>query len=177
MILGLDISTSITGATVLDEHGKVLMCEHWDTRNKNKYEDLFAKAEQIRLELLKIHHYYKIKEIFIEQSLQSFRSGFSSAHTLSTLSRFNGIVSWLCFRGFKIKPEYISATSARKLCGIKVPRGEKAKEIVLKYLLDNEPNFVINYTKYDNPTPGSYDRADSMVIAKAGLSLCQSKKK
>ena len=130
MILGLDISTSITGATVLDEHGKVLMCEHWDTRNKNKYEDLFAKAAQIRLELLKIQHYYKIKEIFIEQSLQSFRSGFSSAHTLSTLSRFNGIVSWLCFRGFKIKPEYISATSARKLCGIKVPRGEKAKEIV-----------------------------------------------
>jgi len=177
MILGLDISTSITGATVLDEHGKVLMCEHWDTRNKNKYEDLFAKAEQIRLELLKIQHYYKIKEIFIEQSLQSFRSGFSSAHTLSTLSRFNGIVSWLCFRGFKIKPEYISATSARKLCGIKVPRGEKAKEIVLKYLLDNEPDFVINYTKYDNPAPGSYDRADSMIIAKAGLSLCQSKKK
>ncbi|MAF37113.1 hypothetical protein CL622_08430, partial [archaeon] len=86
MILGLDISTSITGATVLDEHGSVLMCEHWDTRNKNKFEDLFAKAEQIRLELLKIHHYYEIKEIFIEQSLQSFRSGFSSAHTLSTLS-------------------------------------------------------------------------------------------
>ena len=56
-----------------------------------------------------------------------------------------------------------------------MPRGEKAKEIVLKYLLDNEPNFVINYTKYDNPTPGSYDRADSMVIAKAGFNLCQKK--
>ena len=143
MILGLDISTSITGATVLDEHGKVLMCEHWDTRNKNKFEDLFAKAAQIRLELLKIQDYYKIKEIFLEQSLQSFRSGFSSAHTLSTLSRFNGIVSWIIYELFEIEPQYIAATSARKHCGIKVKRGEKAKQVVLKHLCEHEPAFHI----------------------------------
>jgi len=33
MIIGLDVSTSITGATVIDEDGKLLHCEAWDTRN------------------------------------------------------------------------------------------------------------------------------------------------
>ena len=35
MILGLDISTSIIGATVLDKNGEVVYCEAWDLRNKN----------------------------------------------------------------------------------------------------------------------------------------------
>ena len=176
MILGLDVSTSITGATILDENGSIVLCEGWDTRNKNRYEDLFDKADYLRFEMWKLGQYHKIKKIYIEQSLQSFRSGFSSAQTLSTLSRFNGIVSWLCYKNFKIKPEYIAATSARKLCGIKVSKGEKAKEVVLKYLLDNEPTFDIEYTKHGNPKPGSYDKADSIVIARAGYILCQNSK-
>ena len=44
----------------------------------------------------------------------------------------------------------------------------KAKEIVLQHLLDTEDGFSIQYTIYDNPKPGSYDRADSFIIAKAG---------
>jgi len=173
MILGLDVSTSITGVTLLDENGSVVFSEAWDTRNKNRYEDLLAKADFLRFKLWKIRNYHKIEKIYIEQSLQSFRSGFSSAQTLSTLSRFNGIVSWLCYKNFNIKPEYVSAISARKMCGIKIPKGEKAKEVVLKYLLDNEPTFNIEYTKHGNPKPGSYDRADSIVIARAGYILCQ----
>tara|TARA_R100000008_G_scaffold82123_1_gene66033 strand:- start:581 stop:1123 length:543 start_codon:yes stop_codon:yes gene_type:complete len=176
MILGLDVSTSITGATLLDDNGNIILCEAWDTRNKNRYEDLFAKADQIRFQLWKMGQYHNIEKIYIEQSLQSFRSGFSSAQTLSTLSRFNGIVSWLCYRTLKIKPEYIAATSARKTCGIKVAKGKKAKEVVLKYLLDNEQSFSIEYTKHGNPKPGSYDQADSIVIARAGYILCQNSK-
>ena len=176
MILGLDVSTSITGATVIDENGSVIACEAWDTRNKNRYEDLFAKADHIRFELWKMGNYHNIEKVYIEQSLQSFRSGFSSAQTLSTLSRFNGIVSWICYKNLNIKPEYVAATSARKLCGIKVPKGEKAKEVVLNFLLDKEPTFNIEYTKHGNPKPGSYDQADSIVIAKAGYILCQNSK-
>ena len=36
MILGLDISTSITGATVLDNDGNILYNEAWDTRKFKK---------------------------------------------------------------------------------------------------------------------------------------------
>ena len=154
MILGLDVSTSITGYTLIDGD-KIVLNGAWDTR---KYKDFFQKVVHVKegLDIIRKEYGKEIKAVYIEQSLQSFRSGFSSAKTLSTLSRFNGIVSWLVFDKYKLKPEYIAATSARKLCGIKIPRGQKAKQVVLKFLLDNEPSFVIDYTRNGNPKPESY---------------------
>ena len=172
MILGLDVSTSITGYTIVD-NGKIILNGAWDTR---KYKNFFDKVVHVKEGLDKIRKEYgtRITAVYIEQSLQSFRSGFSSAKTLSTLSRFNGIVSWLVFDQYGIQPEYIAATSARKLCGIKVSRGQKAKQVVLNFLLDNEPSFVIEYTRNGNPKPESYDKADSIVIARAGA-ICEQK--
>ena len=40
MILGLDISTSITGITVLRDDGSIIINEAWDLR---KYKDFFEK--------------------------------------------------------------------------------------------------------------------------------------
>ena len=174
MIAAFDISTSITGVTVLDDEGKIVLCEAVDTRNKNHFPTIFHKAQKMKDKLLDLKVEYDIKSIYIEKNLQSFRSGFSSAKTLSVLSSFNGIVSWLCYEIFDIEPQYLAATSARKLCGIKIPRGEKAKPVVLKFLLDNEPSFVIDYTRNGTPKPESYDRADSLVIAKAGA-VCEAK--
>ena len=172
MILGLDISTSITGYTLIDGD-EVILNSAWDTR---KYKDFFEKVVHVKAGLEEIYKQYgeQIGAVYIEQSLQTFRSGFSSAKTLSTLSRFNGIVSWLVFDQYKIKPEYLAAPTARKLCGIKIPRGKKAKAVVLKFLLDNEPGFVIDYTRHGNPKPESYDRADSLIIAKAGV-ICEAR--
>ena len=172
MILGLDISTSITGATVINENGKVVYNEAWDLR---KYKEFFQKAEVVKGKICQLDDTFLIKEIHIEQSLQSFRSGFSSAKTLSTLSRFNGVVSWLCYDIMKIIPEYIAATSARKKCGITVPKGTKAKQVVIKYVIDNVPDVSIVYTKHGNPKPECFDKADSWVIAMAGY-LCKTSK-
>ena len=166
MILGLDISTSITGITLLDEEGEVVFISSVDTR-KNK--NFFQKAEAIKSFLKDLSRKHSVDQIVIEQSLQSFRSGFSSAKTLSTLSRFNGVVSWMCYSLWNKEPTYIAATSARKLCGIKIPKGVKAKPVVLQYVLDNEPKFMVEYTKHGNPKPNSFDKADSWVIAKAGF--------
>lgn len=175
MILGLDVSTSITGVTVLNEGGEVLFNEAWDTRNKNHFPDLFRKAEYINLRLLNLQENFPIDSVYIEQSLQSFRSGFSSAQTLSTLSRFNGIVSWLCYDIFGQIPEMIPASTARKMCGIKIKRGENTKAKVLQFIVDTEPSFGVLYTKHGNPKPGCFDRADSLVIARAGYELCKQK--
>ena len=167
MILGLDISTSITGATVLDDNGGVVENVAWDTR---KYKNFFEKAEHVYNQLKTIDH--PIDKIYIEQSLQSFRSGFSSAKTLSTLSRFNGIVSWMVYKLFKVEPEYLAAVSARKTVGITVPRGSKAKECVIKHVIDNVPDVSIAYTKHGNVKPDCFDKADSWVIARAGYMQC-----
>lgn len=176
MILGLDISTSIIGATIISQEGEILSTYAWDMRNKNHFPDNFTKYNHIQGELLDIEREYDIKHIFIEQSLQMFRSGFSSAKTLSTLSSFNGVVTYLCYRELGLKPEHISASSARKACGISIPKGEKAKEVVVKYLLDNEPKFIVEHTKAGNIKPQYYDIADSIVIAKAGYELVKQRK-
>jgi len=175
MILGLDISTSIIGFTIVDQ-GEIVKTFAVDLRNKNKFPDIYSKYNHVQGELLDIQREYSITNIFIEQSLQMFRSGFSSAKTLSTLSSFNGVVSYLCYREFSLKPQHISAASARKSCGITIKRGTKAKEQVVKFLLDNEPKFIVEYTKSGNLKPKYYDIADSIVIAKAGYTLVQQRK-
>ena len=175
MILGLDVSTSITGATILDPEGNIVYCEQWDFRNKKVFTDLLDKADLARLKLFEIGHRYQIKAVYIEQPFMFFSSGGSSAKTMSTLQRFNGMVSWICFKDLGLKPGYTSAASARKECGIKVPRGANTKQEVLNFILDKYPDFKVEYTKHNNARPGVYDRADSCVVALAGLKLWNQK--
>ena len=93
MILGLDVSTSITGVTILDTHDTIVYNSAWDTR---KFKNIFEKASYVKEQILDLYDEHGlnyignnndiVEHIFIEQSLQSFRSGFSSAKTLSSLS-------------------------------------------------------------------------------------------
>ena len=164
MILGIDISTSITGFAVIADNELV----YYDSIDLRKHKDVFDKTIAIKEKLLDLYEMYQcnndysmllgaseypIENIYIEQSLHMFMGGKSSAKTLSTLTRFNGIVSWLVYELFEIKPKFVGASSARKQAGIKVPRGQKAKQVVLQHLLDNEPAFKIEYTKHGNPKP------------------------
>ena len=165
MILGLDISTSITGYTILDNEGNIVTCDHIDLRKEKNF---FNKIQIINTRLEEIREEHPVEHVYIEQSLQSFRSGFSSAQTLSLLSKINGIVSWLCYNLFYGEPKYLAATSARKLCGIKVPRGQKAKIVALQFVVDNVSAFEVQYTKHGNPKAGYADRSDSYIIARAG---------
>jgi len=169
--LGLDISTSAVGVTLLDDNGDLIFCEAWDLRTLEK--DLLVKAEVIKENLKTIR--LPVDHITIEQPLQRFIQGRSSIKTILMLAKFNAIISYICKEMYGVSPEYIGATSARKKCGLVAPRGENVKEFVLKSLLDTEPNFSIEYTKHGNPKHGSYDRADSLVVAKAGHKIWKEK--
>ena len=177
MILGIDISTSITGFAIVGDDQLL----HYSSVDLRKHKGVFAKAIAVREYLENLFENYQldnedgwgeskypIEQIYIEQPLHMFMRGKSSAKTLSTLMTFNGIVSWIIYELFEIEPHYIAATSARKHCGIKVKRGEKAKQVVIGYLLKTEPAFHVEYTKHGNPKAESYDHADAIVVAKAG---------
>jgi hypothetical protein len=99
MILGLDVSTSITGASIVDKYGDLIYCQAWRTDKKGL-------------------SFYKKLDIIKEN--------------------------------------------------VSVKRGQNSKEIVLKNILESHKNFKAEYTKKGNPVKGTYDRADSVVIAKAG---------
>jgi len=112
----------------------------------------------------------KIDYVFIEEALMFFRRGGSTAKTMSVLQRFNGIVSWLCFKNLEIEPRYVTPISARTRCGIRVPRGKKAKEVVMEHFIETK-EFQIEYTRYGNVQKYCYDIADAVVVAKAGSKI------
>jgi Holliday junction resolvasome RuvABC endonuclease subunit len=173
LILGIDVSTSITGFAIIDNEGKILLSEACDLR---KHKDFFSKCLVIREHILDICDKHctvlnggGVEHIYIEQPFTFFNSGGSSGKTMAALQRFNGVVSWMVYECFEIKPRYLGATQARKLAGIKVPRGQKAKEVVMEHLLATDPEFKIERTHKGNPKPQEFDRADALVIARAGL--------
>tara|TARA_Y100001963_G_scaffold159001_2_gene260795 strand:+ start:31575 stop:32123 length:549 start_codon:yes stop_codon:yes gene_type:complete len=179
MILGLDISTSCTGWCVLSECGDLVSMGYIDLKSKKC---LFDKSVIVKRELSSINLKNEIMHIFIEENLQSFRSGFSSAQTLSTLARFNGIVSYLCFDEFGFKPLFLNVNSSRKALGIKIEREKKcgittkqqvfdwvSKDVVSTHLW---PKKILKSGPRKGLTvlePGCYDMADAYVIASAGL--------
>ena len=65
----------------------------------------------------------------------------------------------------------------RESLKISLPRqATLRKGVVIQYVLDKVPGVTIEYTKFGNPKPECYDKADSWVIAKAGYTLCQREK-
>lgn len=180
-ILGLDISTSCTGWCVLSSHEgtpESICMGYYDLKGKS---GLFDKAKSIKDELASLHIDHEITDVFIEENLQSFRSGFSSAQTLSTLSRFNGIVSYLCFEEFGFEPKFLNVNSARKSIGLKIIRASKGGDPTKDQVLNWAKNETKEYswplkTLKSGPRKGitildprCYDIADAYVIARAGL--------
>jgi len=173
MILGLDVSTSATGFAIIEPNGELVYSSYVDTRNKRKFVDIFEVCLCIKEELENIKQQFDICSVHIEESLQSFRSGFSSARTLSVLSKINGMTSLMCFDIFSIKPLYVNSATARKLCGIKIPKGRNTKEHILKHVSGIEPNFIVEYTRTGTHKPYCYDKADAYVVAKSAWISCR----
>tara|TARA_R100000951_G_scaffold113692_1_gene116233 strand:+ start:1660 stop:2172 length:513 start_codon:yes stop_codon:yes gene_type:complete len=166
MILGLDVSTSIIGVCLFKDD-KVVKADYIDLR---KVSGLLHKAQAVEDYINNNLKEIKIEHIFIEQALMFFRRGGSTAKTMAILQNFNGVVSWLCFKLLELEPQYITPISARSKCGIKVPRGKKAKEVVMEHFLETK-EFPIDYTRYGNVQKYCYDMADAVVVAKAGSKI------
>lgn len=178
-ILGLDVSTSVTGICILDPSkipitsGSHIIC--LDRVEFKKCKTLWEKADLVAFkfyELLKKHP--GTYRVALEEPLMGFRTGMSSAATITTLMRFNGIVSYIARDLFKVDPEYISSATARKLCGIKLQRtsiaGINGKEQVFRYMRENDLSHVNWPTKKSGePVDWSRDATDSYVIARAAM--------
>ena len=169
MILGLDVSTSVTGVTVLSSTGDMIYNKSWDTKNKNKFPTLYHKARFIKTKLIQeIKDSFSIEKVFIEKPFMFFNSGGSTAKTMSVLQNFNGMVSWLCCDIFDTHPEHVTAREARKNVGLSIKRGQDSKKVSLQFVVDTVPDFVVEYTRNGNIRSETFDRSDSYIVAKAG---------
>lgn len=117
VILGLDVSTETVGISLVvkDDNGSIIPVEvtHLKMKVPDKYkgaESLFMKNDIFREKLEELHSKYVIDSVVIEEPLVSS----NNAITVSTLLKFNGIVSWTVYHVLNVIPEYISSYDARK---------------------------------------------------------------
>ena len=105
-----------------------------------KEKDFFNKVSIVEKVIANLVYDHRITDVAIEESLQSFRPGFSSAKTLLTLSKFNGIIQYICHK-FGMKLHLYNVNTARKLAGIKINRklDKSTKDQVLDHEKSPEP--------------------------------------
>ena len=179
--IGLDISTSIVGMSLF-LNNKLIKLRHVDL---TKTKCMLDKANKFEIDfVMKIlkdinDNDINISKIYIEDTLQSFSRGLSSAKTLMQLSRFNGIVSNIVFRITRIKPVFINVNTARKLLGIKIDKNsDKDKKEQIMEWVDSDLGGYNWPTKIISRGPNKgrvkyekfcYDIADAYVICKAGI--------
>tara|TARA_B100001123_G_scaffold429395_1_gene547835 strand:- start:4848 stop:5414 length:567 start_codon:yes stop_codon:yes gene_type:complete len=186
LILGLDVSTSCTGWCILHHDGSLA---EMDSIILTGHKSVYKKAQAVEEALTDVMIRYDISHVYIEENLQSFRRGFSSAQTLSTLARFNGIVSLLSYQVCGIEPVHINVNAARKVLGIKIlskkKGGAPTKEQVFNWVSGNVSNSTHTWPKKtlkSGPRKGqtildvsSYDMADAYVICAAGIEMYNNK--
>jgi Holliday junction resolvasome RuvABC endonuclease subunit len=160
-ILGMDISTSMVGLSIIDGSGK----QHWVGHvDLTKTDDLFKKAGLVRDELQQFKG--QVTQVAIEEPLVMFKAGASSAQVISRLAQFNGMVSMMVYREFGLTPAYYNVNTARSraLPKTKFPKGCNRKQVVLDAVAEKF-DWLIQLKRTGKPKDYSYDEADSMVIA------------
>ena len=173
VILGLDISTSITGYSCVDTNGDIT--EFRAGVNLTMFKDLWKKSDIMRsaLQDLKLALGKKgcsVEKIVIEEPVIGFRPGKSSARTIARLVMFNGMVSLIAREIFGLDPMHIISSSARSKAGIKIKKGERAKAQVLRWV-GEKFSIVWPLTKTGKPKPWCEDVADATVLAIAGTKI------
>ena len=176
MLLALDISTSCTGYCLFNED-ELIDIGHIDL---SKHKGLYEKATHVKDRILILNHHYKIDRVVVEENLQAFRPGLSSAKTLMTLAQFNGVVRWICHEHLFVEVVAINVNTARKSVGLKIDKKDKSKttkEKVLDWVSADDPSIKWP-TKIlkSGPNKGqkricneAYDMADAYVIGKSFL--------
>ena len=175
-ILGLDVSTSTIGWALFDIISKELLeLTHISPRPKpktdNKIHELLSKAEIFRTKLLQ----YKdlgITSVVIEEPLLNS----NNVYTISTLLRFNTLITKEIYDVLGIVPEFISTYNSRKnafpelvqkndkgkhvLFG-GLPKDIDKKQIIWDLVAKREPQIQWQYTKNNTLKKENFDQSDA----------------
>jgi len=170
-ILGLDISSSKVGIALLKDD-KIIISEVLKFKSNLPLEE---RALQFEQRMQRIEQHYVVYEVYVEQPAMMFKGGKTTAYTMATLQRFNGMCCYVLRKIYDITPVLINPRSARSKLGIKPKRGIPSKE-VKRCIIEAVENkfkgqFKYNLTHKGNPQPGTDDRADALVVALAGPML------
>ena len=176
-----DISTSIIGISLFKEDNFYKLFYIDLTKTKDYFEKAFVV--KTRISDILYTEGVSVDNVFIEDILQSFSRGMSSAKTIIQLARFNGIVSNIIYELTGCTPVYLNVNSARKLLGIKIDKklADSTKDQVFNWVKND---LIIENNTFDWPTKVMksgknkgrvkfenccYDMSDAYVICKAAI--------
>ena len=163
MILGLDVSTTRIGWAVINQNQELIDSGVFKTKEDHTLEE---RAEDLSKNVLRpIMGLFEVVEVRVEEPFSMFSGGKTTAKTMSSLQRFNGMISLLVLQVFANPPTMVGSRTARARCGIKVQRGTKAKKVIVEWADNYFDSFNVELTRHGNPKPGTDDEADAIVVA------------
>lgn len=132
--VGFDISTAVVGICALDQATGKLVDMRSIKFSPVKQPTMWSKADEFKrlvgefqAEMKTKGSGWKIGRVFVEANAKMFTPGFSSADTIITLAKFNGICSYITQDMFKVPIVDVNVVSARSKLGIKIDRKDKSK--------------------------------------------------
>ena len=169
----MDLSTTTVGFAVLDTETKATVeLGHFSLK---KVDGLFEKAELVISRLLERCDVLHVDRVWIEEPVSRFTPGMSSAHTIVTLMRFNGVVSYGMWRRFG-EVSYAKPGEARRSCGVTLTTRAKSGGRTQKQQtfdqLTSASGLLSSWSyarkRNGDPKPEAYDEVDAYVIARHG---------
>lgn len=167
VILGLDVSTSCVGASIVIDDGvskpKIVKITHIAPKIDKSIkgiESLFIKKQIFEDEFLSTLTDLGITDVIIEEPLLSS----NNISTVGTLVRFNGMVSDSIYRILGIVPRFISSYDSRmfsfpELCSLR-KYNKKGKEYALDHIKkDIKANNLVLFGSY----PYDIDKKNIMM--------------
>lgn len=174
-VLGLDLSTSCVGFAVV-ESGDLSIVElgHFSLKN---VEGLFRKVDDVAPRIASLIVGLYVSKCYVEEPVQMFSAGMSSAHTILTLAKFNALVSYHVRNQLgDDNIAFVKPNEARKTCGLKLTTKAKAggkgqKEQTFEQL--TAPGGLLSHvtfplTKTGKSKPENFDETDAYVVAYYG---------
>lgn len=145
-LLALDVSTSTIGIALFEDmgdKGKLKLLHHVSPKVKpkpeSKMEELFKKVEIFEKEFLLQYKNFGITRVVIEEPLLQS----NNVYTISTLLRFNGMISKSCYDTLGVVPDFISSYDSRKFAFPELMAVRKLKKdgtpLTEKQIKKNEP--------------------------------------
>lgn len=155
IILGIDISTACLGVSLARYDGtnvEILKLSHVKPKISRKIkgtESLFMKTKQFKEQFIEKYKDIGLTDIIIEEPLPNSQNN----NTVTTLLRFNGMISQSIYEATGVVPKYISSYDARKyafpeLMAVRKfnKKGERYNEKKIKNALKN--NELVLYGDY-----------------------------
>jgi len=169
-IIGWDVSTSAIGVCVKDDYGRTLEFGVIYPDGATQFQKQVSAAGQVEEFCQRMQRAHgqpgKLVAHFVEDRLGGFTGGLTTRQTLMALAAMNAIVSFVLFKHGPVT--HVPPISAKRIVGLKVPKGGDKKAAVVGLVRSVEPSFPYTETRAGNAARGVDDMADAWMLAETG---------